>query len=346
MPHARTFATAPAARTALDLVTDLQARFVKKLESTSNSLGHPVKLSPVSWLRDEGRHGGGERYEAPEGEVFNRGSVNVSQVHYDDDSQKRLGSATALSTIIHPAHPRAPSVHMHVSWTQMRDGEGYWRVMADLNPSLENGAHAERFEAALRAAAPEVYPQAQRNGDAYFEIPALGRHRGVRHFYLEGLATDDPDADRALARRVIEAGIDVYVEILGEALRDAAPPTEAERQSQLAYHTLYLFQVLTLDRGTTSGLLVHDQNDLGTMGSLPARVDRSLLASWAAEVVPAQVPLVRALAAALPDQHPAPVGDAQKLALARATREHYRAHPEALEHQAPVPEHPPGRGHA
>ena len=26
-----------------------------------------------------------------------------------------------------------------------------------------------------------------------------------------------------------------------------------ERASQLAYHTLYLFQVLTLDRGTTSG---------------------------------------------------------------------------------------------
>ena len=58
-----------------------------------------------------------------------------------------------------------------------------------------------------------------------------------------------------------------------ETLR--VPVLDEATAQQLAYHTLYFFQVLTLDRGTTSGLLVHDQNDLGIMGSLPAWVDRA-----------------------------------------------------------------------
>jgi len=345
MAGERTYAAADSARVALGVVTGLQATFVGKLEALSRELGHDARLTPVTWLRDEGRHGGGERFVAPSDRLFNRGSVNVSQVHYDDRPEKRLQSATALSTIIHPRHPCAPSVHMHVSWTHLRDGAGYWRVMSDLNPSIEDPAHARRFEAALRDAAPEHYDLASSQGDAYFEIPALGRHRGVRHFYLEGLASDDAQADRELATRVIETSIETYVELLRETLAGVSEPTDAQRGAQLAYHTLYLFQVLTLDRGTTSGLLVHDQNDLGTMGSLPAEVDRDLLASWTGKVPPVQAPLVESLVDALPEQTPARVDDAEKLALARAVRAHYQAHPDALEHQAPVPKPPAGRGH-
>jgi len=35
----------------------------------------------------------------------------------------------------------------------------------------------------------------------------------------------------------------------------------------------------TADRGTTSGLLVHDENDVGILGSLPSHVDKKLLES-------------------------------------------------------------------
>ena len=41
----------------------------------------------------------------------------------------------------------------------------------------------------------------------------------------------------------------------------------------------YLFQVLTLDRGTTSGLLIHNQNDVGIMGSLSLYINKVLLSS-------------------------------------------------------------------
>ena len=316
------------------LVQSLQTRFAETLGRVSAAHGGEPALGRAAWRRDDGRHGGGDRYYAEYGPVFNRGAINVSVVHYDDMPDKRLGSATALSTIIHPRHPRAPSVHMHISWTEMRDGSGYWRIMADLNPAIPNDAHTGRFEARLRERAGETFSEGQTAGDRYFAIPALDRHRGVSHFYLEGYATEDPGGDLALARGVGEGVIDLYCDLLGETLEAATPIDAADEQTQLAYHTVYLLQVLTLDRGTTSGLLVHDQNDLGIMGSLPSFVDRDLLASWRARVPELQRPLLDALVGALPDASPSPVTDEARLALAAAVRDFYRAHPEALELQA------------
>lgn len=310
------------------------------LHAVSAAADSHERFTAVTWLRDDGRHGGGTRLQVGDTPVFDRGSINVSQVHYDDEPNKRLASASALSTIIHPANPHAPSVHLHFSFTEMRDGTGYWRLMADLNPAIPHAADTERFIASLRAAAPPQYDYAAAQGDRYFFIPALGRHRGVTHFYLEGHHTDF-EADAALTRTVGEAIIDTYCAILGDALRERPTFTADDRAAQLAYHTLYLFQVLTLDRGTTSGLLVHDQNDAGILGSLPSHVDRTRLASWEPRMTPPQDALLRAIVAALPDASPSPVTLAAKLALAAALREHYRAHPAALELQAAAEVVPP-----
>lgn len=329
------FAQSPRAAIALQLVTDLQRRMVSAQEAVA---GGGERFRETTWERDGGRHGGGNRMSIADTATFDRASVNVSQVHYDDEPAKKLSSATALSTIIHPRHPQAPSVHIHVSWTEMRDGSGYWRIMADLNPSIVDGdvarAGRARFLAALEDVAAPVFATATRQGDAYFFIPALDRHRGVAHFYLEQYATSEPDADLALARAVGETAIDSHAAIVAEALRTRGPATDAERAQQLAYHTLYFFQVLTLDRGTTSGLLVHDQNDVGILGSLPSHVDRDLLASWRARVPAPVDQLVDRLLAALPPGNVVVVDDATKRALAAAARAFYLAHPSALELQA------------
>lgn len=327
-------AQSPTAASALTLVQTLQRRLVGAMEQVAREAGDPQSFAPVQWLRDGGHHGGGERWGTGDTKVFDRASVNISQVHYDDEPDKRLASATALSAIIHPAHPQAPSMHVHLSWTAMRDGHGYWRVMADLNPSIPREADAQRFAAALRAAAPAHYDAAAAQGDRYFEIPALARHRGITHFYLEAFDTGDLAHDAALAERVIDAAIDTYAAIVADALRGRGPASADERAQQLAYHTLYLFQVLTLDRGTTSGLLIHDQNDVGILGSLPSHVDRGLLASWAAKVPAAQRPLVEAIVAELPAGSRVPVDDACKARLAAALRSFYRAHPDAIALQA------------
>ncbi len=330
----RTLAQSPRASAARELVLSLQRRLVNALEGVSRTHGDARRFAPVEWLRDEGRHGGGVRYVAADTELLNRASVNFSQVHYDDLPDKRLGSATALSSIIHPRSPHAPSVHMHISWTELRDGSGYWRVMADLNPSIEEPGATARFSETLAEAAGGLYEHARAQGERYFYIPALGRHRGVSHFYLEGHATEDPAADAALARRVGESVIDCYASLLADALQRELEVTAQSRARQLAYHTVYLFQVLTLDRGTTSGLLVHDQNDVGILGSLPSHVDRGLLRSWRERMPAPQGELLDGIVAALEDATPSPVTEPVKRALARVLRAHYRAHPEALALQA------------
>jgi len=213
--------------------------------------------------------------------------------------------------------------------------------MADLNPAIEYPPATERFLSALAGTAPEWFERAREQGDRYFYIPALGRHRGVAHFYLEGHRTEDAEADAELARLVGETAIDTYTDILGDALRRAPSVTVADEAAQLAYHTLYFFQVLTLDRGTTTGLLVHDQNDIGILGSLPPRVNRTLLASWLDRMQPPQDSLLESLLAALPQDAICTVDADTKQRLAQAVRAHYRAHPEALSMQASADITPP-----
>jgi coproporphyrinogen III oxidase len=329
-------AKSPQAKEAYTLVDGLQAYFVSKLNSLALKFGKGKSCEAVTWGRDGGKHGGGVRYEARDAVVFDRGSVNVSQVHYDDDKSKKLGSATAISTIIHPRNPHAPSMHMHISWTQMRDGEGYWRVMADLNPSIigESDADKKHFSEMLKKVTGELYEEGAAQGDRYFYIPVLGRHRGVSHYYLEGYNSGNFEEDKAFVLEVGERVIDKYIEIVSKKLIDYPTFTEEEKEEQLAYHTLYLFQVLTLDRGTTSGLLVHDQNDVGIMGSIPSHVSRDILESWVEKMPPPQDILVKALLKALPNEMPTPVEEKIKKALAKAVRKHYKKYPEALSMQA------------
>jgi len=329
-------AKSPQAKEANILVEGMQAYFVSKLNSLALSFGEGRSCAAVSWGRDGGKHGGGVRYEARDSVVFDRGSVNVSQVHYDDDERKKLGSATAISTIIHPSNPHAPSMHMHISWTQMKDGTGYWRVMADLNPSIigESESDKESFSETLKKVTGELYEEGAVQGDRYFYIPVLGRHRGVSHYYLEGYNSGDFEADKAFVLEVGERVIDKYIAIISDKLLEYPTFTKEAKEEQLAYHTLYLFQVLTLDRGTTSGLLVHDQNDVGIMGSITSHVNRDILASWVEKMPVPQDLLLKALLKALPDEMPTPVGEKTKRALANAVRKHYKKYPEALAMQA------------
>lgn len=332
----RILAKSPRAQEARRLVERLQLHFVEGLDEISRHFGQGVGAQSVEWLRDNGRCGGGMRYELHDAEVYNRGSVNISQVHYEAIEEKALNSATAISTIIHPDNPYAPSIHLHISYTEYKKGDGYWRLMVDLNPSNATEWSKARFEEALAEASGALLEEGKRQGDRYFYIPALGRTRGVSHFYLESYNEDSFEAQLAFADRFGHTMIDAYLEILRHSLERYADRKEEKtaRDKQLAYHTLYLFQVLTLDRGTVAGLLVHDENDVGIMGSLPSHVDRDLLASWEDRMPSPQEKLLRAIVDALPEQSPSPVSVEVKKRLAQAVREHYRNYPEALSLQA------------
>jgi len=325
-------ASSQEAQTAYDIVRDLQDRFVAKLNTLSQNIGEKKNFEEVTWLRDEGLHGGGSRFEFRDDKLFNTASVNVSQVHYDEMPEKNLKSATAISTIIHPRNPNVPSVHIHISLTELRDGSSYWRLMADLNPSVYNEHDKNVFDVALNNLSLELYEEGTQQGDKYFNIPALQRHRGISHFYLENYKSDNKRADEEFARNFGEGIIDSYIDIITDAYKTRASFSSKDIHSQLEYHTLYLFQVLTLDRGTTSGLLIHNQNDIGIMGSLPSYVDRELLRSWAPKVEFPQDLLVKALVNAIGID--GKIDIPTKAKLAEVVRNHYKSHPEALKMQA------------
>ncbi|WP_298941297.1 coproporphyrinogen III oxidase [uncultured Psychromonas sp.] len=314
----RVFATSDEAQFALTQLSKIQYYFVEKLEKLSTG----TSFKSVEWLRDNGSHGGGKRFEASTNTVFNRASVNVSQVQYEDRPDKAFLSATALSTIIHPQHPLAPSIHIHVSWTELKNGKQYWRLMADLNPAVEDESDNALFNRMLQKVSGEWFDSGIEQGDQYFYIPALNKHRGVSHFYLEGF-TGNAQTPKAFSIDFATEVIDCYIALLTEKFSRLPPPSDIELQQQLDYHTLYFYQVLTLDKGTTAGLLIHNQNDVGTLGSLPAYINRDLLASWVAKSDEAQQPLVQALVDLLPKQKSVHVTPEIKANIALAIRQHY-----------------------
>lgn len=317
---------------AYKLVRALQKRFVDKLNHLSQTIGENKNFEEVTWLRDEGIHGGGSRFEARDNILFNTASVNVSQVHYDEDESKRLQSASAISTIIHPKNPNVPSIHIHISLTQIKGKDSYWRVMADLNPSIENNEDKEVFVKALKTLSKDTYEEGIKQGDKYFNIPDLNRHRGISHFYLENYKTSNTKEDYNFANSFGEGIIDTYIDIISNAFNTRKNILEEDKKKQLDYHTLYLFQVLTLDRGTTSGLLIHNQNDVGIMGSLPTFVNKTLLKSWQEKATKPQDELVSNLVEVINED--GKVDKKTKEKLAQVVRVHYKKYPKALSMQA------------
>lgn len=330
----RTYSDSPESEAAVALAENLQLYFVNRLNALSQIFGTDTPFEAIEWFRDEGRHGGGMRYEARDEALFNRASVNVSQIHYSDMPDKKLDAASAISTIIHPRNPHVPSMHMHISYTRMKTGEGYWRIMADLNPAIFYEEDQHRFIEAFNFAAPEFFDQGAEAGDRYFFIPALERHRGVAHFYLEHFTGGDFELDHAFAKFFGEQMIETYISVISDALSQRTEVTEEDVAEQLAYHTLYFLQVLTLDRGTTSGLLIHDQNDIGILGSLPSHIDKALLETWIDLMETPQDELLISLINALPLGEIVEVDEAVKKQLADVIRLHYKAYPEALAMQA------------
>ena len=321
------------------MVNQLQQTFVNTLQRLEPN--KTQNFYPVSWLRDEGLHGGGTRYQSPAtSTTFKQATVNVSSVHFDDVVKYPIDSATALSVIIHPTHPFAPSMHFHISFMEPRHGKAYWRLIADLNPTHPTVEDEQTFANALsnvKHVSKELYLDAQEFGNKYFYIPSLGRHRGTCHFFVGKLEEDELGFDDscALARALAETALTTY-ETLVEKARANHPIADVsvgERELQIAYHTLYVYQVLTLDRGTTHGLMAHNQNDVGTLGSLPPVIDPALLRHWMEQrTLGPQKELLAQVLAIVPED--GTINDSTRGQLAEVVRTHYRSSAEARKHQA------------
>jgi len=324
------------------MIDSMQQYFVDSLESIKlPETGHNSKgmLGPVSWLRNNGENGGGTRFEILDTPLFNRASVNVSQVEYDNIQNCPVNSATALSVILHPRNPHAPSMHFHISLTEPRNGKSYWRIMADLNPSIPDANDKKRFDDLFGRMIPTPLIDISKEfGDRYFYIPVLKRHRGISHLFLGEVSEDtmsDTDS-RQLAHDLAKNTIELYCKLVQEQVvnHPESTITPKERQDQIDYHTVYLLQVLTLDRGTTHGLLSHNENDVGTLGSIPNVVNRDLLVSWKSQLEEPQAALLQNIINELPNESNCLVDSDARQRLANVVRDHYKGNKKALALQA------------
>lgn len=313
------------------VLESVQQHFVSKLEAiVADGASSKGEFIPGSWERDDGKHGGGTRFGVVETQVFNRASVNYSSVHYDDMPNYPVKSATALSVIIHPRNPHAPSMHCHFSYTEPRSRAPYWRMISDLNPSLHNPHNKNEFEKALKDNCPQdLFDDGKLFGDKYFFIPELNMYRGTSHLFIAELSDTEMEAtdSRTLADTLARTTIDTYTALVQKSL-DANPTeaiTDQDRALQLAYHTAYFYQVLFLDCGTTAGIMAHSQNDVGTLASLPSFIDVSLLRQWLKERVqaPHDILLTRVLDALPETEGPCHVSNETRGQLAKVLREYY-----------------------
>jgi coproporphyrinogen III oxidase len=349
----------PAAKPALGIVSSLQDKLKSALE-TIKFKNECATFRNVRWLRNNGNYGGGWRYTLEqETNVLHSASLNISAVQYDENPEKKLQTAVALSAIIHPVIESLPSMHMHISLTALKDDSYSLRLMSDLNPAIELVSDTKKFKKALEQGM-EKFPrntsllaEGLQQGDRYFYIPALDRTRGVLHFYLEGYSGESHLKDLKNAKHFGESIISAYIEILNSHLEvieeKSVQGNQIQESSKLEYFTLYLFQVLSLDRGTISGLIVHNENDEGIMGSLPGYINISILSSWLHLVPAAQQLLVANIVKTLdnyvisedPDKKIAHVSKEARIELADVVRKHYNDNPAALEYLARGDKLPP-----
>jgi coproporphyrinogen III oxidase len=311
------------------LLSGLQVYFVSKLNAMALQFGEGKSFKSVSWECDKGKHGGGKRYEARDRLLFNQAAVTVSGVHYTEVKNKALDLASVFSVTLHPNNPHLPSMHFSVSWEKMKEAKGCWHIMADLNPSIlsESVLDENIFVETLKNAMGNLYEEGVLKGDTYFNIPALGRHRGGSHFYLEGYDSGNFEQDKALVLEAGESIIQSYMELVSIKLKEYPAFTQENKEEQLAYHTLYLFQVLMFDQDTAKSLLLHDQDDVGILASLPSHINRNILSLWLEKVSAPQDLLLKQILKVLPNVVPTPVDERSKRALATVIRKYYKKYP-------------------
>jgi len=87
---------------------------------------------------------------------------------------------------------------------------------------------------------------------------------------------------------------------------------------------------LTLDRGTMAGLIVHDQNDLGVLASLPYWVSKPILEGFLEKMNGHKKELFQIILSILPDQVRCEISDSIRQKIASKLRNYYLLNPHQL----------------
>ncbi|OGA42187.1 MAG: coproporphyrinogen III oxidase [Betaproteobacteria bacterium RIFCSPLOWO2_12_FULL_68_19] len=239
----------------------LQARIVAALEALDGR-----SFRSDAWQRPEG--GGGLSRILEEGNVFERGGVNLSRVQgrslppSASASRPQLAGrpyeAMGVSLVLHPRNPYCPTVHLNTRFFSTTDEKPVWWFGGgmDLTPCYGFEEDARHFHATCRKALAPFgaghYPRFKRWCDEYFHLRHRGEPRGIGGIFFDDLAEGGFDSCFALARSVGEHFLEAYVPIVER--RRAVPFGQKERDFQAYRRGRYVEFNLVYDRGTLFGL--------------------------------------------------------------------------------------------
>jgi coproporphyrinogen III oxidase len=259
-----------------------------------------------TWERPEG--GGGRSRIMQEGNIFEQGGVNFSEVHGSHLPPSILQQrpeaaghgfyATGTSMVLHPRSPYIPTVHLNYRYFEA--GPVWWfGGGADLTPYYpfaEDAAHFHRtFKQACDRHHDEYYSVFKRWCDEYFYLKHRDETRGIGGLFFDyqdgrGELYRGPDPQGEAARYSQEVGdagdrnwedLFTFVQSCGRAFIPAYEPIvdrrrnteygDRERNFQLYRRGRYVEFNLVYDRGTIFGLQTNGRTESILM-SLPPLV--------------------------------------------------------------------------
>ena len=264
-------------------IIDLQNQITKALEKLDGKATFREDL----WNRTEG--GGGQSRILENGEVIEKGGVNISAVHgsLPESMQAyfKVGNvdffACGLSLVIHPKNPMAPTVHANWRYFEMYNENNecvdqWFGGGLDLTPYYLFEEDAKHFHLQCKKACDahdsHFYTEFKDKCDAYFQNSHRGEARGVGGLFFDYLKADKKYSieDRYdFTTEVGNAFLEAYIPILEK--RKSMSYTPAQRTWQEIRRGRYVEFNLVHDKGTLFGLKTNGRIESILM-SLPPTV--------------------------------------------------------------------------
>ena len=264
-------------------IQDLQETITSKLEIVDRK----AKFHEDIWERPEG--GGGRTRVIENGNVFEKGGVNISAVHgkLPETMQKHFGVndanffACGLSLVLHPKNPMVPTVHANWRYFEMYNeqgsiGDSWFGGGQDLTPYYLFEEDAKHFHQTCKTACDkhnkEFYPKYKARCDEYFYNSHRNEARGVGGLFFDYCKASNGLTMENWYNFVTEVGdsfLDAYVPIVKK--RKGLSYTKAQRKWQEIRRGRYVEFNLVHDKGTLFGLKTNGRIESILM-SLPPHV--------------------------------------------------------------------------
>ncbi|MBS9461140.1 oxygen-dependent coproporphyrinogen oxidase [Flagellimonas sp. 389] len=264
-------------------IQTLQDAITRKLEEVDGK----AKFQEDVWQHPEG--GGGRTRVIENGDVFEKGGVNISAVHgpLPKSMQQYFGVddvdffACGLSLVIHPKNPMVPTVHANWRYFEMYDKTGqivdqWFGGGQDLTPYYlfeEDGKH---FHAICKKTCdnhnPDFYSNYKKHCDDYFWNSHRNEARGLGGLFFDYCKATETMTMEDWYNFVTEVGdgfLQAYIPIVLK--RKGLPYTKKQRDWQEVRRGRYVEFNLVHDKGTLFGLKTNGRIESILM-SLPPHV--------------------------------------------------------------------------